>query len=67
MVGFFNLLSPIANFYLVLDPTRKTTYVDVAWDAVWVEAYIDWLQDIVRLLTIPEFSVRPNRLYYGSI
>ena len=43
------------------------TYVDVAWDAVWVEAYMDQLWDIVRLLTIPEFSVCPNRLYYGSI
>ena len=66
MVGFL-IYFFIANFYLVLDPTRKTTYVDVAWDAVWVEAYMDQLRDIVHLLTILEFSVCPNRLYYGSI
>ena len=41
-------------FYLVLDPTRKTTYVDVAWDADWIEDYMNRLRDIVGLLIIPK-------------
>ena len=38
-------------FYLVLDPTQNTTYVDVAWETEWVESYMDWLRDIVCLST----------------
>lgn len=41
-------------FYLVLDPTRKTTYVDVAWDADWIEDYMNRLRDIVGLSIIPK-------------
>jgi hypothetical protein len=32
---------------LVLDPTRKYTYLDVAWDEEWVIAAKNRMQDIV--------------------
>jgi hypothetical protein len=36
------------SMILVLDPTRKCTYLDVAWDEEWVEAAKDRMKDIVR-------------------
>ena len=44
-------------FYLVLDPTCKTTYVDAAWDADWVEAYMDRLRNKILKFWI-------NLIYY---
>ena len=58
MVGFFKFFfSLLSMFYLVLDPTRKTTYVDAAWDVNWVEAYMDRLRNIVCLLKILKFWI----------
>ena len=35
---------------LVLDPTRKLSYLDAAWESEWVEAGKDHMKEIVSSL-----------------
>jgi len=43
----------ITNSLIVLDPTWKLSYMQVAWHAEFVEDNIDWLQEIVCPLLFP--------------
>jgi hypothetical protein len=42
------LTKQLILFVLVLDPTRKLSYVKVAWEAEWVNRNMDRLRKIVR-------------------
>jgi hypothetical protein len=53
--GMFSICFLVANYViyvwqLVLDPTRKLTYLDAAWESAWVEAGKKRMKEIVSRL-----------------